>query len=184
MSKFYENNFTDLIYKYIPIVLLFVSVLNEFDFNNLGFVYFSFNFSYILIFYYSLKKSESLGYIYIFIAGLFNDVVIGTPIGLSSLMYLILCGAAAYLRNITLRPSLIKDSIFFLITILIINSLLFIILSFIFGLEFNYFQQSINIIWTFLLYFLFSNLFNFFEKNIIGRANARWRFWRKKNSNH
>ena len=89
--------------------------------------YFSFNFSYILIFYYSLKKSESLGYTYIFIAGLFNDVVVGTPIGLSSLMYLILCVAAAYLRNITLRPSLIKDCIFFLITILIINSLLFVL---------------------------------------------------------
>ena len=173
MSKFYKNNFTNLIYKYIPIVLLFVSVLNELDFNNFGFVYFSFNFSYILIFYYSLKKSESLGYIYIFIAGLFNDVVIGTPIGLSSLMYLILCGAGAYLRNITLRPSLIKDGIFFLITILIINSLLFIILNFIFGLEFNYFQKFINIIWTFLLYFLFSNLFDFFEKNIIGRTNDR-----------
>ena len=75
MSNIYKNNFTNTIYKYIPIVLLFVSVLNEFDFNNLGLVYFSFNFSYILIFYYSLKKSESLGYIYIFIAGLFNDVV-------------------------------------------------------------------------------------------------------------
>ena len=173
MSKIYKNNFISIIYRYIPVILLFISVLNEFDFNNLGFVYFSFNFSYILIFYYSLKKSESLGYIYIFIAGLFNDVVIGTPIGLSSLMYLILCGAAAYLRNITLRPSLIKDSIFFLITILIINSLLFIILSFIFDFKFNYSQQFINIIWTFLLYFLFSNLFDFFETYFIGNNNAR-----------
>ena len=172
MSKFYKNNFLNLIYKYIPIVLLFVSVLNEFDFNNLEQVYFSFNFSYILIFYYRLKKSESLGYIYIFIAGLFNDVVVGTPIGLSSLLYLILCGAAAYLRNITLRPSLIKDSIFFLITILIINSLLFIILSFIFDFKLNYSQQLINIVWTFLLYFLFSNLFNFFEYHFLGRNNA------------
>ena len=88
-------------------------------------------------------------------------------------MYLILCGAAAYLRNITLRPSLIKDSIFFLITILIINSLLFIILSFIFDFKFNYSQQFINIIWTFLLYFLFSNLFDFFETYFIGNNNAR-----------
>ena len=43
-----------------PIILLFVSVLNEFDFNNLGLKYFSFNFSYILIFYYSLKKIKVL----------------------------------------------------------------------------------------------------------------------------
>ena len=116
-----NKTFIRKILSQIPLILLFVSVLNNSDFNYLDVKYFSFNFSYILIFYYSLKKSESLGYIYIFIAGLFNDVVIGTPIGLSSLLYLILCGAAAYLRNITLRPSLIKDCIFFLITILIIN---------------------------------------------------------------
>ena len=156
----------------IPLIMLFVSVLNNYDFNYLGLKYFSFNFSYILIFYYGLKKSESLGYIYIFIAGLFNDVVVGTPIGLSSLVYLILCVAAAYLRNITLRPSLIKDSIFFLITILIINSLLFMYLNFIFNYELNYFEQIINIVYTFLLYFLFSNLFDFFEKNILGNRHV------------
>ena len=161
------------LYRYIPLILLFISVLNEFDFNNLGMKYFSFNFSYILIFYYSLKRSESLGYIYIFTAGLFNDVVIGTPIGLSSLMYLILCVAASYIRNITLRPSLIKDCIFFLITILIINSLLSIILNFIFDFKLDYYEQLINIIWTFLLYFLFSNLFDFFEHRFVGRNNAR-----------
>ena len=114
-----------------------------------------------------------MGYVYIFIAGLFNDVVVGTPIGISSLMYLILCGAAAYLRNITLRPSLIKDSIFFLITILIINSLLFMSLNFVFNYELNYFDQIINITYTFLLYFLFSNLFNFFENYFLGNNNVR-----------
>ena len=113
MTEFRNKNFVRKLLSQIPIVLLFVSVLNNYDFNYLGLKYFSFNFSYILIFYYSLKKSESLGYTYIFIAGLFNDVIVGTPIGLSSLMYLILCGAAAYLRNITLRPSLVKDCIFF-----------------------------------------------------------------------
>ena len=172
MNKIRQNNILQNIQKYIPIILLFISVLNEFDFNNLGLIYFSFNFSYILIFYYSLKKSESLGYVYIFIAGLFNDVVVGTPIGISSLMYLILCGAAAYLRDITLRPSLIKDSIFFLITILIINSLLFMYLNFIFNYELNYFDQIINITYTFLLYFFFSYLFNFFEKHVVGKINA------------
>ena len=172
MGKIQKNSITKNILRYIPITLLFISVLNEFDFNNLGLIYFSFNFSYILIFYFGLKKSESLGYIYIFIAGLFNDVVGGTPIGISSLMYLILCGAAAYLRNITLRPSLIKDSIFFLITILIINSLLFMFLNFIFNYELNYFEQITNIICTYLLYVLFANLFNFFEKNILGNRHA------------
>ena len=172
MTELRNKNFTKKILSQIPLILLFISVLNNHDFNYLGLKYFSFNFSYILIFYYSLKKSESLGYTYIFIAGLFNDVVVGTPIGLSSLMYLILCGAAAYLRNITLRPSLIKDCVFFLITILVINSLLFIALNFIFNYELGYFDQIINITYTFLLYFLFSSLFDFFEKTFVGRINA------------
>jgi len=184
MTELRSQNFIKKILSQIPLILLFVSVLNNHDFNYLGLKYFSFNFSYILIFYYSLKKSDSLGYTYIFIAGLFNDVVVGTPIGLSSLMYLILCGAAAYLRNITLRPSLIKDCIFFLLTILIINSLLFIVLNFIFNYKLYYFDQIINIIFTFLLYFLFSYLFRFFKNHFVGRVNVRWKFWCKKNPNH
>ena len=173
MTELRNKNYIRKILSQAPLILLFVSVLNNFDFNYLSLKYFSFNFSYILIFYYSLKKSEGLGYIYIFIAGLFNDVVLGTPIGLSSLMYLILCGAAAYLRNITLRPSLVKDCIFFLITILIINSLLFITLNYIFGYELSYVDQIINITFTFLLYSLFSNLFDFFENYFVGKNNAR-----------
>ena len=88
-------------------------------------------------------------------------------------MFLILCVAASYLRNITLRPSLLKDSIFFLITILIINSLLFIALNFIFNYQLDYFDQIVNVTFTFLLYFLFSNLFNFFENYFLGNNNVR-----------
>jgi len=173
MTGLRNKNFIRIILSKVPLILLFVSVLNDYDFNYLGLKYFSFNFSYILIFYYSVKKSESLGYSYIFVAGLFNDVVGGTPIGLTSLIYLIICVAASYLRNITLRPSLIKDGIFFLITILIVNSLLFGALNFIFNYELNYFNQIINITYTFLLYFLFSNLFDIFENYFTGSNNAR-----------
>ena len=173
MTELRNKNFIRKILSRIPLIILFISVLNDYDFNYLGLKYFSFNFSYILIFYYSLKKSESLGYIYIFIAGLFNDVIVGTPIGLSSLMYLILCVASSYLRNITLRPNLAKDCIFFLITILIINSLLFVALNFIFNYEIDYFNQIINIVFTFFFYFLFSHLFNFFENYIVGNNNVR-----------
>ena len=173
MTGLRSQNYIKKILSKTPLILLFVSVLNNYDFNYLGLKYFSFNFSYILIFYYSLKKSESLGYTYIFVAGLFNDVVAGTPIGLSSLIYLILCVAASYLRNITLRPSLIKDSIFFLITLLIINSLLFISLNFILNYELSYFDQIINITYTFLFYLLFSNLFDFLENYFLGSSNVR-----------
>ena len=172
MTEFRSSNFLKKILSLIPAILLFVSVLNNFDFNYLNLKYFSFNFSYILIFYYSLKKSESLGYILIFLAGLFNDVVVGMPIGISSLNFLLLCGAGAYLRNITLRPSIIKDWIFFLLSILLINSLSFIILNYIFNYKIIYLVQLGNVGFTFLLYLVFSYFFDFFEKTFIGKTNV------------
>jgi rod shape-determining protein MreD len=150
----------------VPLILLFISVLNDFDFNYLGLKYFSFNFSYILIFYFRLKKNVSLGYTYIFIAGLFNDVVNGSPIGMSSLMYLFLCGVAAYLRVITLRTSLFKDWITFVGAILVLNSLSFIIVNLFFDFEISFVNQIVNIFFTSLLYFLFSLFVNFFTGNL------------------
>jgi rod shape-determining protein MreD len=155
----------------VPVGLLFFSVLNEFDFNYPGIENFSFNFTYILIFYWSLKKSNSLGYGLIFVAGLFNDVVAGMPIGVSSLMYLLICGFASFLRNITLRPNLVKDWIFFLITILAVNSLSYILLSLFFSFEINYYDLLINIVFTFLFYLLFAYLFGIFEKVAFGKSN-------------
>ena len=172
MTELKKNSIIIKALSKLPIIILFLSVLNDYDFNYLNLKYFSFNFSYILIFYYSLKKSDSLGYGLIFIAGLFNDVVLGTPIGISSLAYLLLCGSAAYLRNITLRPSIIKDWIFFLLSILVINSISFIILNYIFNYKIIYLDQLTNTGLTFLLYFFFSNFFDFFEKVFIGRSNA------------
>ena len=141
-----------------PIILLIVSVLNEFDFNYLNLKYFSFNFPFILIYFWSLKRSGSLGYGLIFLSGLFNDIVTGLPIGVSSLAYLLICGFSAYLRNITLRPSAIKDWFFFGFTILVV----------IFNVELNYYSILVNLLFTFLFYIIFSGLFNYYLKLIFG----------------
>ena len=117
-----------------------------------------------------------MGYVFIFIAGLFNDVVSGIPMGISSLSYLLLCAAGVYLRNITLRPNIIKDWIFFLITVLVLNFITFTYLIVFFSYEINYFDQMINIIFTFLLYFVFSFLFKFYDEAILGTFNAKWKF--------
>ena len=154
-----------------PLLLLFISVFNEFDFNYLNYKYFSFNFPFILIFYWSLKRIESLGYGYIFIAGLFNDAVIGFPIGLSSLTYLIICGFAAYLRNITLRPSLFKDWLYFLFTILVANSINYFLLVTFFSIELNYYELSGNILFTFLLYYIFGYLFDIYQRIAFKKKN-------------
>jgi|TARA_B110000914_G_C15489834_1_gene459996 rod shape-determining protein MreD len=160
-----------ILYNYSAIILLYTSILSEIDFNNSEFKYFSFNFAYILIFYYSLKREGSIGYVLIFVAGLFNDVVNGVPMGISSLSYLLLCAAAAYLRNITLRPNLIKDWISFLITILILNFISYTYLTLFFEYKIDYFYQMINITFTFLLYFVFSYLFKVYDNAILGRFN-------------
>jgi cell shape-determining protein MreD len=153
-------------------ILLFVSVMNDFDFNDVGIKYFSFNFSYILIFYYTLKRKEALGYVSLFIAGLFNDVIVGLPMGISSLLFLLLCGFASYLRNITLRPNLIKDWIFFLITLLIINSFSYISLVFIFEYDINHTNSIVNTLFTFIFYIFFTYIFHFIENFFIGYRNA------------
>mgnify|MGYP001491694089 CR=1 FL=1 len=156
---------------YLPLILLFVSVFNEFDFNYLNYRYFSFNFPFILIFYLSLKRVEFLGYGYIFIAGLFNDTVLGFPIGISSLTYLIICGFAAYLKNITLRPNLFKDGVYFLVTILVANSVNYFLLVLFFSIELNYYELSGNIFFTFLMYYIFAHILDFYYKLAFRKKN-------------
>jgi rod shape-determining protein MreD len=166
-----NNTLKYALLKYSPVILLFTSILNEIDFNNSDYTYFSFNFVYILIFYYSLKRDGGIGYIFIFIAGLFNDVMNGQPMGISSLCYLLLSAAAVYLRNITLRPNMLKDWVFFLITILVLNFINFMTLVIFLDYEMNYFDQMINISFTFLLYIFFSIIFKTYDDFIMGKFN-------------
>jgi len=142
MSEFKKKNIINNLLRLAPLIILFIAVLNEIDLNYIK--VFSLNFPFILIFYWSLKKSESLGYGYIFVAGLINDVVTGFPIGISSFNYLLICGFAAYLRTITIRPSLIKDWFFFLFTILVVNSLSYSILNLFFAIDLNYNKNKKN----------------------------------------
>ena len=90
------------LYSWLPIIILIVSVLNEFDFNYLNLKYFSFNFPFILIFFFTLKDSKHFDYLLVFLAGLINDTVVGLPLGISSLSYMLICIATSYFRNITI----------------------------------------------------------------------------------
>ena len=172
MVEFTKITITNRLLRYAPILLLFISVLNEFDFNYLELKYFSFNFPFILIFYWSLKRSETLGHGLVFIAGLFNDVVIGFPIGVSSFAYLLICVFSAYLKNITLRPSVIKDWVFFAITILVVNSLMYSILVLFFSLHLDYNDLLVNLLFTFFLYVIFANIFEIYQKLVFGSSNV------------
>ena len=172
MSELGRLNYAKVILEKMPIILLIISVLNEFDFNYLNLKYFSFNFPFILIYYWSLKRSGSIGYGLIFLSGLFNDVVVGMPIGVSALSYLLICGFSAYLRNITLRPSLIKDWFFFGFAIIVVNSVGYVIMSLFFNVQIIYADILVNILFTFLFYVIFSNIFDYYHRLVFGAINA------------
>ena len=101
---------------------------------------------------------------------MFNDVVIGFPIGLSGLTHLIICGFAAYLRNITLRPNIINDWFFFLLTILVATSINYFLLISIFNVDVNYYDLTGNIFFTFLFYYVFSHIFEFYYNRVFKRV--------------
>ena len=171
MSSLNKSPFFKIFLSYLPLILLFFSVFNEFDFNYLNLDYFAFNFVHLLIFFWTLRNPDHLGYFAIFLAGIINDVVIGIPIGISSLCYLILCSVTAYIRNITLSPNFIKDWISLLFTILLINSIQVIILDLIFLIKVDYVHYLINSGFTFIFYPIFFIIFNFLNEKISYQKN-------------
>ena len=171
MSSLNKNPFLKTFLSYLPLFFLFFSVFNELDLNYLKLDYFSFNFAHILIFFWTLRNQDHLGYLSIFFAGIINDVVVGIPIGISSFSYLLLCSVTAYIRNITLSPNFIKDWISFLFTILLINSIQVIILDLIFLIRVDYTHYLINTGFTFLFYPILFIFFNFLNEHIAIQKN-------------
>jgi rod shape-determining protein MreD len=153
-------------YSYLPLIILLISVLNEFDFNYLNLEYFSFNFPFILIFYFTLKDFRYFDYSLVFIAGLINDTVVGLPLGISSFSYMLICIATSYFRNITIRPNQFKDWFYFLFIISLINSINYSILTLIFSFNLNLVGYMINNFFTFLFYIIFISIFKQYLKTL------------------
>ena len=160
MIRLVKENYFYKLYLWLPIIFLFISVLNGFDFNYMNIDFFSFNFPFILIFYFSLKEYNHFDYLLVFLAGLINDTVVGLPLGLSSLSYVMISIFASYLRNLTIRPNLIKDWFYFLFTISLINSLSYSILFLFFSYDLDIMFYVINNLFTFLFYIIFIFFFN------------------------
>ena len=166
MIRFQKNNLLYKVYTWLPILVLFISVFNEFDLNYLNIDYFSFNFPFILIFYFALKAYQKFDYFLVFLAGLFNDAVVGLPLGISSLSYIFICIFATYLRNITISPNLIKDWFYFLFIISLINSINFSVLFLFFSYELDITLFIVNNFFTFLFYIIFSIFFKRYLKSL------------------
>ena len=166
MVSFKSKGFFSKFYYWLPVFILFISVLNEFDLNYLNLDYFSFNFPYILIFFFTLKELKHFDYFYVFIAGLINDTVVGLPLGISSLSYTLICISTSYFRNITIRPNPIKDWFYFLFVISFINSINYSILTLFFSYKIVLMSYLVNTFFTFIFYILFVAVFKYYLKGI------------------
>ena len=166
MSSLTSKGFFSKFYSWLPLLILYISVLNEFDFNYLDLNHFSFNFPFILIFFFTLKEFKNFDYLYVFFAGLINDTVVGLPLGISSLSYLIICISTAYFRNITIRPNQAKDWFYFLFIIILVNSISYSSLMLFFSYDLILWNYIINTFFTFLFYLAFISLFKIYLKGI------------------
>ena len=155
-KKFYIN-----IIRSLPIVFLYLLVLTGFD---LSFFYydinFSFNFVYLIIFFFVLKNPNTLSYGLIFLAGIINDVVQNYPIGISSINYLLLCAIAAFVRSRMILPNLFYDWMLFFIAILIVSSVNYTVLTMVFEIPIKYGVLMFSSILTALIYPILSKIFN------------------------
>ena len=166
MTSLKTRGFYYKVYSLLPLIFLLISVLNEFDFNYLNLDYFSFNFPFILIFFFTLKDFKNFDYLLVFFAGLINDTVVGFPLGISSLSYMLICIATSYFRNITIRPNQIKDWFYFLLIISLLNSINYSILTLFFSFKLILMNYLVNTFFTFLFYIIFVKIFNYYMKGL------------------
>ena len=169
-----KKSFLSNLFNIFPVIILFFLVFTGFKFSFfLNKINFSFNFVFIVIFYWILKKPNMLGYGIIFFSGIVNDVVQNFPIGISSINYLLLCAIAAFIRARTLMPNLLYDWIFYLIAILIISSINFTTLTLFFEYPIKYGILMFGSFLTFLIYPGLSKLFDTITLIDLREENAK-----------
>ena len=136
-------------FELLPLLILFYISLNGSSIIDLK--YFSINVHYILVYYWVLRKPQMLGYGFIFLSGIINDVVFGFPLGVNALSLLIIAAVAAYARVVTVRITLISDWISFIPALLIANFIYFLSLYFS-DYSVDYLFLFKNSVFTFIFY--------------------------------
>ena len=137
------------IFELFPLLILFFI---SFSGNSvLDLKFFTVNIHYILVYFWILRQPEMLGYGFIFLAGIINDVVFALPLGVNALSLLIIAAVAAYVRVVTVRKSLINDWISFIPALLIANFVYFLSLYFS-NYSVDYLFLLKNSVFTFIFY--------------------------------
>ena len=156
-----------------PLILLYYLSISEIDtyFENY-FEILSFNIQLIIIYFWSLKRPEVLGNGHIFFAGLLNDVVVGLPLGLSSMTYLITSLVATYVKNMTVNTRITTDWFTFFIAITFSNLLLLILLTNFSEITISFIDMSYNTFFTLIFFPFFWFLFVYYNSIIISGKNV------------
>ena len=166
-------NILNKIFKAGPLLLLYYLSISEIDTNlEKIFEIFTFNLPIIIIYFWILKKPSVLGTGHIFLAGLINDVVMGYPLGISSLSYLVVCFFSNYVRNKSVNTTIASDWFTFLIALLFANLLFFSLLNNFSEVAISYSKIGYNTFFTLFLFPVFWLLFNLYQMSFIGSQDA------------
>ena len=150
---YYFRAIKEKIFTSLPIIFLYFFSFFHFQTPEVGKInFFSFNFSMILIYYYVLKFPANLGFGNIFLAGIINDTVIGTPLGTTSLSYLTLSFFTSYIRNATLRSVLSVEWFTFIPALFFSNLVYLVIINNFSNVSFYYIELLQNTFFTFLFF--------------------------------
>ena len=144
-------------FELLPVLLLFFVSLSGNSIVDLKF--FSINVHYILVYYWVLRKPQTLGYGYIFLSGIISDVIFGFPLGVNALSLLIIASVAAYIRVVTVRITLVNDWISFIPALLFANFIYFFSLYFS-NYSIDYLYLFKNSIFTFVFYPILWGIFS------------------------
>ncbi len=169
MAIIYKN-FRASVINILPLLILYYLSISEIDthFSNM-FEILSFNLQIIIIYYWMLKNSSVLGNGHIFFAGILNDVVMGLPLGISSISYLTVSLVASYIRQVTVNISLFTDWFTFLLAIFFSNLVSLLLIINFTSLQISYVDVSYNSFFNFLFYPFILTIFNFYQKIMILR---------------
>tara|TARA_B100000941_G_scaffold283699_1_gene253504 strand:+ start:185 stop:697 length:513 start_codon:yes stop_codon:yes gene_type:complete len=156
-----------------PLILLYYLCLSEVDTNlEKTFEIFTLNFQIILIYFWIIKRPEIMANGHIFVAGLINDVVMGFPLGISSLSYLIIIFVGTYVRNKSVNTTFASDWITFFMAMIFSSILFFSLLNNFSDLSFPYSKIGYNMFFTLFMFPIFWILFNFYQLTFIGNRDA------------
>ena len=166
-------NILNKIYAAGPLILLYYLSISEVDANLENILdIFSINLQIIIIYFWMIKRPTLMGTGHVFVAGLINDVVMGFPLGISSLSYLVVCFVGNYVRNKSVNTTIASDWFTFLIALLFSNLLFFLLINNFSDLVIPFSKIGYNTFFTLFLFPIFWFLFNNYQMSFIGSQDA------------